>query len=68
VREIVFFNLSLSRESLKPHCCDELRERGFSKDGKHSPSQVALGLLVSKERLQRLDFYISKPDFIAMIL
>jgi transposase len=28
---------------------DELREPGFSKDGKHSQSQVVLGLLVSKE-------------------
>lgn len=28
---------------------DELREKGFSKDGKHSQSQVVLGLLVSKE-------------------
>ena len=27
---------------------DELRERGFSKDGKHSQSQVVLGLLVSR--------------------
>lgn len=27
---------------------DELRESGFSKDGKHSQSQVVLGLLVSK--------------------
>ena len=28
---------------------DELREAGFSKDGKHSQPQVVLGLLVSKE-------------------
>ena len=28
---------------------DELREKGFSKDGKHSQPQVVLGLLVSKE-------------------
>ncbi len=28
---------------------DELRENGFSKDGKHSQPQVVLGLLVSKE-------------------
>jgi transposase len=28
---------------------DELRERGFSKDGKHSQPQVVLGLLVSKD-------------------
>jgi len=28
---------------------DELRETGFSKDGKHSQPQVVLGLLVSKE-------------------
>ncbi len=28
---------------------DELRERGFSKDGKHSQPQVVLGLLVSRE-------------------
>lgn len=28
---------------------DELREHGFSKDGKHSQPQVVLGLLVSKE-------------------
>lgn len=28
---------------------DELREKGFSKDGKHSQSQVVLGLLVSKD-------------------
>lgn len=28
---------------------DELRETGFSKDGKHSQPQVALGLLVSKD-------------------
>jgi transposase len=28
---------------------DELRERGFSKDGKHSQPQVILGLLVSRE-------------------
>jgi hypothetical protein len=28
---------------------DELRERGFSKDGKHSHPQVVLGLLVSKD-------------------
>ena len=28
---------------------DELREKGFSKDGKHVQSQVVLGLLVSKE-------------------
>ena len=28
---------------------DELREKGFSKDGKHGHSQVVLGLLVSKE-------------------
>lgn len=27
---------------------DDLREKGFSKDGKHSQSQVVLGLLVSK--------------------
>jgi len=27
--------------------CDELRERGFSKDGKHAQPQVVLGLLVS---------------------
>jgi transposase len=30
-------------------CSDELRERGFSKDGKHSQPQVVLGLLVSRE-------------------
>lgn len=28
---------------------DELREKGFSKDGKHGQSQVVLGLLVSKD-------------------
>jgi transposase len=28
---------------------DELRERGFSKDGKHSQPQVVLGLLVSQD-------------------
>jgi transposase len=28
---------------------DELREKGFSKDGKHSQSQIVLGLLVSKD-------------------
>jgi hypothetical protein len=28
---------------------DELREKGFSKDGKHSQPQVVLGLLVSKD-------------------
>ena len=28
---------------------DELREKGFSKDGKHSQPQIVLGLLVSKE-------------------
>ena len=28
---------------------DELRERGFSKDGKHAQPQVVLGLLVSRE-------------------
>lgn len=28
---------------------DELRERGFSKDGKHSQPQIVLGLLVSKD-------------------
>ena len=28
---------------------DDLRERGFSKDGKHSQPQVVLGLLVSKD-------------------
>ncbi len=28
---------------------DELREKGFSKDGKHDRSQVVLGLLVSKD-------------------
>jgi transposase len=28
---------------------DELRERGFSKDGKHSQPQVVLGLLVSRD-------------------
>lgn len=28
---------------------DELRERGFSKDGKHAQPQVVLGLLVSKD-------------------
>ena len=28
---------------------DELRERGFSKDGKHAQPQVVLGLLVSQE-------------------
>jgi transposase len=28
---------------------DELRETGFSKDGKHSQPQIVLGLLVSKE-------------------
>lgn len=28
---------------------DDLREPGFSKDGKHSQSQIVLGLLVSKE-------------------
>ena len=28
---------------------DELRENGFSKDGKHSQPQVVLGLLVSKD-------------------
>src|SRR5699024_5294854 len=28
---------------------DELREKGFSKDGKHSLSQVVLGLLVSRD-------------------
>jgi len=28
---------------------DELREKGFSKDGKHGHSQVVLGLLVSKD-------------------
>ncbi len=28
---------------------DELREKGFSKDGKHSNPQIVLGLLVSKE-------------------
>lgn len=28
--------------------CDELRDTGFSKDGKHSQPQVVLGLLVSK--------------------
>jgi len=28
---------------------DDLRERGFSKDGKHSQPQVVLGLLVSRE-------------------
>lgn len=28
---------------------DELRERGFSKDGKHSHPQIVLGLLVSKD-------------------
>jgi transposase len=27
---------------------DELRERGFSKDGKHAQPQVVLGLLVSR--------------------
>ena len=30
---------------------DELRETGFSKDGKHSQPQVVLGLLVSKDCL-----------------
>jgi transposase len=29
--------------------CDELRERGFSKDGKHGQPQVVLGLLVSRD-------------------
>jgi len=29
--------------------CDELREKGFSKDGKHSQPQVVLGLLVSRD-------------------
>jgi transposase len=28
---------------------DELRERGFSKDGKHAQPQLVLGLLVSNE-------------------
>lgn len=28
---------------------DELREQGFSKDGKHGQSQIVLGLLVSKD-------------------
>ena len=28
---------------------DELREKGFSKDGKHSHPQVVLGLLVSRD-------------------
>jgi transposase len=28
---------------------DELREKGFSKDGKHSQPQVVLGLLVSRD-------------------
>jgi transposase len=28
---------------------DELRERGFSKDGKHAQPQIVLGLLVSKD-------------------
>jgi transposase len=28
--------------------CDDLRVRGFSKDGKHSQPQIVLGLLVSK--------------------
>ena len=28
---------------------DELREPGFSKDGKHSQPQVVMGLLVSKD-------------------
>ena len=28
---------------------DELREKGFSKDGKHSQPQIVLGLLVSKD-------------------
>ena len=28
---------------------DDLRERGFSKDGKHAQSRVVLGLLVSKD-------------------
>ncbi len=28
---------------------DELRERGFSKDGKHAQPQVVLGLLVSRD-------------------
>src|SRR5690625_7338190 len=28
---------------------DELREKGFSKDGKHGKSQVILGLMASKD-------------------
>jgi transposase len=30
-------------------CGDDLRERGFSKDGKHAQPQVVLGLLVSRD-------------------
>jgi len=33
---------------------DELRERGFSKDGKHAQPQVVLGLLVSRDGYQSI--------------
>jgi transposase len=41
--------VSVSRRIHLVNSGDELRENGFSKDGKHSQPQVVLGLLVSKD-------------------
>ncbi len=44
---VVFYDMTtIYFESSKP---DELRETGFSKDGKHQHPQIFLGLLVGKD-------------------
>lgn len=46
----MFYDVTTLYFESKPQPDDELRQAGFSKDGKTSESQIVLGLLVSEDR------------------